>query len=68
MKKSSPELNDAIVIARETMLQLFISGDQQIAKGAERVWRKLIIARNCVPAVKYNSGNVIDFPLVAYCE
>lgn len=37
---------EAITIAREIMLQLFIDCEHQQAKGAEQVWRELITARN----------------------
>ena len=67
MRKNSPGMNDVIAIAREVMLQHFLNGDQQMAKDVEHVWNKLITTRNCMLARKYNSSNVIDFPLAA-CE
>ena len=63
VRKNLSDISDAVTIARKIMLQLFINGDHQKAKGAEHVWRKLITVRNCSVEQKFNSDNVLNFPL-----
>lgn len=57
MRKNLPDISDAVTIARETMLQLFINGERQMAKGAERVWNALITDRNSAQAQKCKLGD-----------
>jgi len=59
----SIDTNTAIAVAREVMLQLFIDGKHQQAKGAECVWNSLIVARNTAQPRECDPNNAIKFPV-----
>ena len=46
MTKTSTGMNRTIAIAGGVMQKLFANKEVQFAKGAEQVWRALIVARN----------------------